>query len=339
MGSVRLGLLILWLLAMAGQALSTGEIQISSFSNLVIAPFFIVNFPAGTQVAIGVGDLFDSGINDTFTTAASCGLPCVANSNCLVGTTPTGANPPTSQRQLSTPNVIQPTDTTLPSHMGSGSSHSNLAPIGGGTAGGVITLLLIGLRLWYSWRRRQPSNTVLPTTTPMFGAHKGMATIGGTAGPIPVTGGVSTQNSVLSQLGYQTNIYDPDKVETSMGGTSPPPMPTDGPTISEVPYGQNRAPQTMLVATPVPIMPIPSHQVHSWSSTGGVDGGTRMTTNTDLDSKTVMSWGPPSSQAVSSSASPFITPPLREQEREQRLCMLESRMAMDMALPPYNDKD
>ncbi|KAF8139383.1 hypothetical protein K438DRAFT_1946787 [Mycena galopus ATCC 62051] len=379
MGSVKLGLFILWISAIAGQALSTGGIQISPLSNLVIAqcailnltwtggtpPFFIrfgtfddsgtigsgistfnfsllVNLPAGTQVAIGVGDTFDTPAISEFTVAPS------SNSSCLVGTTPTGANPTTD--------VSQPTDTALPFSKGSGISHSNIAPIGGGAAGGAIVLLLIGLRVWYIWRRRQPSNTVLPTTTPvvgthedastiggpaittpMFGTHQGVNTIGGAATPIPGTGGVSTQNPVLSQMGYQTHAYDPNKVETSRGGTSAPPMPTDEPTLFEVPYGRNRVPQTIFVANPGPIMPAPSHRVHSRSSTGGVDGGMRMTT--DADSKTMMSWGPPSSQTASSAASPFLTPPPGEQELEQRLGMLESRMSTDMAPPAYNNQD
>ncbi|KAJ7205256.1 hypothetical protein GGX14DRAFT_698580 [Mycena pura] len=383
--SVRLGLLMLWLLAMParGQAENTGVIQLSSFSNLVIAqcdiltitwtggtPPFLITYDrlwylcvsrilrlirASELVAIEVGDsLFDLSNVNEFTVAASL------NSNCLVGATvatATGANP--------TPNVIQPTDTTSPPpRAGSGRSHSNLAPIVGGAAGGAVALLLIGVCVWYSRRRRQPNNTVLPTTTPgpVFGAHQGMATISGTqaAAPISVTGGVSTQNAVLAQRpGYQTNTYTLNNLETSTGGTGPPPMPTDGPTVSEVPYGQNGAPQSMFAATPVSIIPTPSHRVHSLSSAGGVDGGMRMTTYTgtlsplscpwlhiptpssDSDSKTVMSWsgGPPSSpEAASSSASPFITPPLREQEHEPRL-MLESPMAMNMAPPPYSNND
>ncbi|KAJ7714991.1 hypothetical protein B0H16DRAFT_1617164 [Mycena metata] len=238
MGSVRLGLLILWLLAMAGQTLSTEGIQISSlyvhallrtrtlFNTSLAAQCDIlnitwtggtpgtdlggsetiatgvstfnyswqVNFPAGLNVALEWGT---SSIARALATRSPSlrlvstnfvhtgGLPCLANSNCLVETTPTGANP--------TPNTVQPTDTTLPSSTGSGSSH--IAAIGGGTAGGATALLLIGLRLWYSWMRRQPSNTALPTT--VFGAHEGMVSIAGPAAPVPITGGVSTQSTML----------------------------------------------------------------------------------------------------------------------------------------------
>ncbi|KAF7328507.1 hypothetical protein MVEN_02538000 [Mycena venus] len=341
MGSVKLGLLMSWLLAMAGQALSTGGnpdllfqpgYRASSFDNPEtigqgISTFnysWQVNFPTGTQVAIAVGDLLDSpGISDTFTVAAS--------SAALWGPLPQERirellsllSSPTSQRPHSTTGVSQPTDNTSPSRTGSGSSHSDIAPIAGGIAGGVTALLLIGLRLWYNWRRRQPSNTILPTATPVFGTHNGATTIGGTAAPIPVTGGVSTQNPVLSQMGYQTDAYDPNKVEVSTGGTSPPPMPTDGSTVSEDPYEQNRprVPQTIALMV-----------VGGGSGWRDEDDDERRLQNSD-------ELGASSSQTTSSSASPFITPPPREQEREQRLRILESRMSMDMAPPAYNDKD
>ncbi|KAJ6508157.1 hypothetical protein C8R45DRAFT_921928 [Mycena sanguinolenta] len=185
----------------------------------------------GTQVVIGVtslGEIFDSpGISDAFTVAAS------SNSSCLVGTTPTGVNPTTGASQptdttspslTSSGSASQPTDTTSPSLTSSGSSHSNIAPIGGGAAGGGTALLLIGLRLWYSWRRRQPSNTVIPTTIPGFGTHAGATTIAGAAASISVTGRVSIQNPVLSQMGYQTHAYDPSKPLSALmvvgGGSS-----------------------------------------------------------------------------------------------------------------------
>ncbi|KAF8217554.1 hypothetical protein K438DRAFT_1795202 [Mycena galopus ATCC 62051] len=367
---------ILWLISMAGRAVSTEEIQIS-FSNTVIAqcdilnfewtggtpPFFTVpaslgnsetletgistfsyswqvNFPAGTQVSIGVGDSFnDQGISGVFTVAAS------SDSSCLVGDTPTGATPATGGSQ--------PTGSTLPSHSDSGGSDSDVPAIAGGAAGGAVGLIFVGLGLWYCCRRRKPNSIEPPTTTP--------GTLSGTAAPLAVTRGVSTK--VLPEMGYQTEAYDPGKVQSSVGGTSPPPMMlhiapamppapstyySDESTIAEVPYEQKTKP--MVVANPVPgqrpspgpTMPVPNHQ--PWSSAGGVDRGTRMTTNgtrmtTNSDFKTVMSWGPPSSQAASSSAS-LITSSPREQELEQRLRMLESRVtSIDMAPPSYDEKD
>ncbi|KAJ7456170.1 hypothetical protein FB451DRAFT_1564749 [Mycena latifolia] len=348
MGRFQFLLPILWVISMAGHALS-GIIQISSVTGVSIfqcgtylfkwsggrPPYklvtgneviatgvtsfsyeWTVNYAAGAVVNFGVTDGFgDSGVTATFVVLAS------TDSSCLRVTQTPGLRPTTTNSQ---PTV------TPPVFSGSGDS-LDVGAIAGGVAGGVVGILLLVLVFRYCRRRKGKAEVAAATPGELE-----------SAGRKPVTRGSSTKEPV-PQMGYTAAYEDEHKSQPSeekeqrmlqpATAPAPPHRKEIQASVAELGYEQKTFSQRMVVNNPT--TPIQGRRIGE----PAVEEEGRTRTTTTPDSKTVMSWEPPASQASSSVVAPPSTSP-REQELEQRLRVLESHLtSLDDAPPSYNDKD
>ncbi|KAF7367854.1 hypothetical protein MSAN_00849900 [Mycena sanguinolenta] len=277
---------------------------------------WVVDYPAGTLLVIGVGDNFgDVDVTDAFTVSDSTESSCLSAS-------PTGFNPTTSNSQPTSEPISLPKTINIKRIAGS---------VGGGV-GGVFSLILG----WFCCCRRNKRTTEAATPGAMENTD---------SKPVPMHS--SSMMEPGSQMGYMYGDMNQKMTQpatpTTLSQFQPQAMflPTTQRRdevqsfFPELGYEQKAATPTMMVANPTP----PIQQPWAYQSPAGEQGQTMITTTPD--SKTVMSWEPPRSQQASSSVTtgPIVTES-RERVLEGRLRALENRVtSLGDAPPSYDAKD
>jgi len=274
----------------------------------------IINLPAGTTAYFTVSDGFGDapGLTDDFTVLSSM------DSSCLT-TLPTTANPTSNTSPTLAPAPTSAVDTTQGS--------TNVGAIAGGAVGGAVVVLLIGLCWWK--RRNGTGETQTATASPK---------VLESAGPKEKARASVSSKVAPPMQRADTDVGEekfPPSVELYGQKMATPTFPVSRPqeveaSVQELTYDQKTPTQKMVTTNPTPdqIRQEVQPQVEE-------QGRTRTTITTDY--KTVMSWERPASAQGSTSGS--TASPSREQELEQRLRALETRItSIDDAPPSYDDK-